>query len=100
MIIITGTFELDPADRDRALAALTAMTDASRTDPGCLCYGFWVDPGCPQRFRAYEEWETPEAIEAHMATPHAAAFGAALAVLRFRSSDVWRYQASRISRVG
>ncbi|MCI0636960.1 MAG: antibiotic biosynthesis monooxygenase [Actinobacteria bacterium] len=100
MIIITGTFEIDPADRECALVALTSMADASRTDPGCVTYGFWVDPARPDRFRAYEEWETAEAIGAHMATPHATAFRAALAVLRFRSSDVWRYQASRISRVG
>jgi quinol monooxygenase YgiN len=100
MIIITGTFEIDPADYDRALIALAAMAGATARDAGCLKYGFWADINDPYRFRAYEEWETPEAIAAHMATQHAAAFSAALRTLRFRSSDVWRYQASKISRVG
>lgn len=89
MIIITVTFEIDPADDARVISALTTMVATSASDPGCITYGFCVDPSCPQRFRAYEEWETADAIAAHMATPHAAAFSAALATLRrsFPGSD-------------
>ncbi len=99
MIIISGTFEVDPNEIDRARTALEAMAEASREDEGCLAYGFWVDPNVPHRFLAYEQWESEPAIEAHMATAHAAAFIEVLPKLRVHSSDVWRYQATRMSRV-
>lgn len=100
MIIITGTIEVAAARVDRARACFAAMTDGERTDPGCLAYGFWVDPDVPNRFRAYEEWESEQAITAHMATPHAAAFIEALPTLGITHSDVWRMEATRLSQVG
>ncbi len=99
MIIITGTFEVHPDDVTPAALALDAMASASRLDNGCGTYGFWVDPNCAHRFRAYEEWDDEAAVAAHMATPHAAAFMQALRELRVTSSDVWRYEATRTSRV-
>lgn len=99
MIIISGVFEVDPAAVDRAKDVLGAMAAASRLDEGCLEYGFWVDPILAHRFRAYEEWGSEPAIEAHMATSHAAAFIEALPSLGIRSSSVWRYEATRTSRV-
>ncbi len=99
LIIIAGVFEVDPNEIDRARAALSAMADASSRDEGCLAYGFWVDPDVPHRFLAYEQWESPAAVDAHMATPHAAAFIEVLPKLGVRSSEVWRYQATRTSRV-
>lgn len=100
MIIISGTFEVDPAEIDLARTVFATMAEASSADKGCLAYGFWVDPEISYRYRAYEEWESEDAIRAHMTTAHAAAFIQALPKLRIRSSSVWRYQATRMSKVG
>lgn len=91
MIIVSGTLEIDPARRDRAIEAGETMAAASREEPGCLAYGFWADPVALHRFRVFEEWESEEALTAHFATPHLAAFAAAFSELGVHNTDVHRY---------
>ncbi len=100
VIIITGTIEIDPGAIDLARSAFAAMAESSRSDTGCVTYGFWADPHDPCRFRAYVEWDSEESIREHMTTPHAAAFIEALPKLGIRSTDVWRDRATRTSQVG
>ncbi len=99
MIIVSGTFEIDPALRDEARRVATTMAEASRAEPGCVAYGFWTDPDDPTRFRVFEEWESADALDAHFATDHLAAFVAALPGLGVRNSDVSRYTAGEKSKL-
>ena len=39
----------------------------------------------------FEKWQSQEALDAHFATPHMAAFGAALAGLGVTGMDVKKY---------
>ncbi len=100
MIIITGTIEVAPGGLAHAHSCFAAMTAGAVTDRGCLAYGFWVDPAVPNRFRVYEEWESEEAIAAHMTMPHSITFSDALPTLGITHSDVWRLEGTRLSRVG
>jgi len=67
MIIVAGTFDVAPEDRDAFLAGRAAQVARSRQEPGCLEYGFSVDPEVPGRVRLFERWESEEALEAHIA---------------------------------
>ena len=98
MIVVSGTIEIDPTDRVRALAAVAALTAATLAEPGCITYGIWTDPAEPGRFRVFEEWQNEAALTAHFGTPHIAAFRAQLATLKIRSSEIWRYEVTKRSR--
>ncbi len=99
MIVVSGTFEIDPAQRDEALKVWETMAAASLAESGCVAYGFWADEADPARFRVFEEWESEEALAAHFATPHLAEFVAALPALGVRNPDVWQYDAGAKSEL-
>lgn len=99
VIVVSGTFEIDPALRERALEVAGAMADASSAETGCVAYGFWADPSEPARFRVFEEWESARALDDHFQTSHMATFLAELAELGVHGAEVWRYEASGKSRL-
>ena len=70
--------------RGDAVAAAVAATGAAgltRAEPGCVAYDLCRDADAPDRFVAYECWRDLAALDAHLATAHFAAAGAALAGL-------------------
>lgn len=89
MLIVTGVFDLDPAQIDRLRAAAAIMAKATRDEPGCITYAFWQDIEAPTRFRVYEEWEDRAALEAHFETPHMQVWRAALAEGGLLSRDIY-----------
>ena len=67
MIVVGGTFEVDPAQRDAFLAERVAMMQRSRAEHGCLEYTFGADPVEPGRVVLYERWTDQGALDAHLA---------------------------------
>ncbi|MFE5580459.1 putative quinol monooxygenase [Kitasatospora sp. NPDC056531] len=49
-----------------------SMAASSLVEPGCLSYRNYVDPDDPRAWVVVEEWESREAFEAHLASPHLA----------------------------
>ncbi|MER7757183.1 putative quinol monooxygenase [Kitasatospora sp. NPDC097643] len=49
------------------------MVAPSLAEPGCLSYRNYLDPEDPRVLVVVEEWESREAFEAHLASPHLAA---------------------------
>jgi quinol monooxygenase YgiN len=92
MLVIAGEIEIDPANTDAAVAAATRMQDATRSEAGCLAYVFSADLATRGRFRIFEEWESAEALAAHFAAPHMAAFQKAVAGLGVRRMELSRYE--------
>lgn len=88
MLIVTGTFDFDPAHLDRLRKAAIAMAQAPRQEQGCIAYAFWQDIEAPTMFRVYEEWTDRAALEAHGKTPHMVEFRAALAAGGLLSRDI------------
>ncbi len=74
MIIVEGTFRI--RDVGRARAAMTAMIEASRAEPGCIDYSYAVDLLDPTLIRVSERWTSRAALEAHLASDHIAAWRA------------------------
>ena len=79
MLIVTGTFDLEPDHVGRLKAAAIEMARATRTEPGCVVYAFWQDIEDDARFRVYEEWESQAHLAAHFETPHMQVWRAELA---------------------
>ena len=67
MVIVGGTFQVDPDQREQFIAARAAMMRASRGEPGCLEYTFCADPIDPSRVVLYERWTSQADLDAHLA---------------------------------
>ena len=67
MVIVGGTFEVEPGQREQFLASRLEMTRVSRGEAGCLEYTFAPDPIDPGRVVLFERWESQEALDAHLA---------------------------------
>jgi quinol monooxygenase YgiN len=72
MVIVGGTFEFEPGQRELFLASREAMMRTSRAENGCIEYTFAADPLEPGRVVLYERWESQEALDAHIAAQRAA----------------------------
>ena len=67
MVIVGGTFEVDPAEREQFIADRVAMMRTSRAEDGCLEYTLAADPVEPGRVVLFERWASQEALDAHAA---------------------------------
>jgi quinol monooxygenase YgiN len=70
LIILAGTFDLDPAQREAALEAAIPLMEPVRVQPGCLDYVWSPDPAVPGRIYVFERWETQESLAKHLASQH------------------------------
>jgi len=67
MVIVGGTFQVDPDQRELFIAGCAAMMRASRGEQGCLEYTFCADPIDPARVVLYERWASQPDLDAHLA---------------------------------
>ena len=72
MIIVAGTFEVEPDQRDEFLAGRHDGMRQSRAEPGCREYTLSADPLDPGRVMLFELWEDQGSLDAHLAAQRAA----------------------------
>ncbi len=64
------------AGREDALGeALSALVEPSRKDEGCIKYDLHRNADEPSEYIFYEQWESREKLDLHLARPHLKAFG-------------------------
>ena len=85
MIHVVAVITAKPGMRDSILQEFRANVPAVKAEQGSIEYGAAVDlengPGFqtkygPDTFLVIEKWESPEALKAHAAAPHMAAYAA------------------------
>ncbi len=85
MIHVVAVITAKPGQRDLILQAFRANVPAVLAEDGCIEYGAVVDnPGGPSfqtpigsdTFMVIEKWASVEALKAHAASPHMAAYAA------------------------
>jgi quinol monooxygenase YgiN len=96
MLVIAGEIEIDPVQREQAIAAALRMMEETRREAGCISYTFSGDFADSGRFRIFEEWESQAALDAHFASPHMAAFQAAVGGLGVKRVAIQRYEVSSV----
>ena len=94
MLVVTGIIDVAPEGVAKAVEAAKAMVVETRKEAGCHVYEFSQVLGTESRFRAYEEWESDDALTAHSKTTHMATFRAALGEVGVVSSDIFKMNAS------
>ena len=85
MIHVLAIITTKPGLRDQVLEAFRANMPAVHAEEGCIEYGPAVDAEGmggfqtklgPDTFVVIEKWESIDALKAHAAAPHMAAYGA------------------------
>ena len=99
MLIIAGTFRIDPKTRDATFAAAREMMRETLKEKGCHAYRFTADLDDPTVMHLFERWESDEALRAHFVTPHMARFQAALAKLAPKVLEIQKYEISSMGPV-
>lgn len=94
MIIISGTITLGEDAHDEMLRLTDELTTATRAEEGNIDYGFWTNASKPGVWHVYEQWESQEALDAHMGAPHMAEFLGAAAGLGITGTSLTAYQVS------
>ena len=85
MIHVIAIITAKPGKRDEILRQFRANVPAVRAENGCIEYGAAIDAEPPLKFQAafgadtfvvVEKWESLDALKAHAAAPHMAAYAA------------------------
>ena len=85
MIHVIAVITAKPGKREEILQAFRANVPAVRAERGCIEYGAAIDAenALPVQkkcgadtFLVVEKWESMDALKAHAAAPHMAAYGA------------------------
>ena len=66
MLIVAGSFAVEPEQRDAFLAGRLDAMRATRDEPGCLEYVMSADPIDPSRVVLFERWADQAAFDGHM----------------------------------
>jgi quinol monooxygenase YgiN len=94
MIILAGTIRITPGQREAALEPMRRMVDGTRAEPGCVQYAFSFDLQDDHQIRIFEVFRDAEALAAHRASPHMAAWRATLPALGIGGREMWQYEVS------
>jgi quinol monooxygenase YgiN len=84
MIHVVAIITTNPGQRETVLQAFRANVPAVHAEDGCIEYGATVDADAggfqtkfgPDTFVVVEKWASLEALKAHAASPHMAAYAA------------------------
>lgn len=85
MIHVLAVITAKPGQRETILDAVRANIPAVRAEDGCIEYGPAIDaqglgsiqtPYGPDTFVVIEKWRDTDALKAHAAAPHMAAYAA------------------------
>ncbi len=71
-LTIVANIHAKPGKEALIRAALEKLIEPSRADAGCIPYDLHIDHEDPGHFMFFENWESQDLWQAHMATPHLA----------------------------
>ena len=93
MLIVVAKAKLGAGALDSLKEPIAAMVAASNAEDGCIAYTFTTDVLDPSVLHIVEKWQDEAALMAHFATPHMAAFHAALAGADLTIIEAIKYHA-------
>lgn len=70
MIIVTVKIPTKHEHTHQFIEHMTELAQTVRKEKGCIVYNLYTDPATPQTLFMYEEWESMDALRAHISQPH------------------------------
>ncbi len=81
-VVVVVLSRTTPGRVEDGLAAFAGLAAETHTEEGCLAFALHRAPDDPDRIVLVERWASRAALDAHLATPHLAAF-------RRESAEIW-----------
>lgn len=70
MMLILGSFRVDPARLEEMRPAMEAMIAESRIEPGCIEYSYAEDMVDAGLIHITQRWRSRDALAGHFTAPH------------------------------
>lgn len=72
LLIVVAEMTAQSGKEDELRRKLTGFVAPTRAEDGCVHYDLHEAEDQPGHFLFFERWTSPEALEAHLASPHIA----------------------------
>lgn len=95
MIIVLATVGSRAEDIEALRQDIVDMQVATATEEGSISYTFAQEIADPDTIHVIEKWRSMDDLKAHFATPHMAAFQAAMAQRPGASMEVKLYEVAQ-----
>lgn len=99
MLLIEGWLKLAAGEFEKVREQGIAMVEATNAEDGCLHYSFAQDIADPDLIRISERWASQEALAAHSASAHMAAFNQAMAGVKREGANLMLYSAEEVRKL-
>ena len=99
MIVVSGTLTIDPSKADLAEELTGKLVAETVKEDGNISYAYYRSHSDPGTWVVVEEWESEDALNAHMVSPHMAEFMGAAGDLGITGADIQRYDCSAKSKL-
>lgn len=100
MIVLIGSFDMEPGQAKSLVPAMEKLTNASRGDAGCVMYSWNVaaENGCIVRL--LEVWATEKDLEDHLELPHVGEFVEVFAAAKVTKHKIRIFDANNMRPLG
>lgn len=95
MIVVTGSATASSESFAEMRRISLEHVHRSRTEPGCVEHGVYVDAENPLRLHFFERWADAESLKAHFAVPESRAFARRLRELAADPGGMAVYEAAK-----
>ncbi len=92
MILVIGTVRVPEEAFETARPAMETMVAATRNEDGCIRYAYARDLVDPGVMHISEAWRDRDALKAHFAAPHMAAWRKAVAEVGMSERNLRLYE--------
>jgi quinol monooxygenase YgiN len=69
-LTVMAELKARPGKEDEARQLLLTLLEPTRREQGCIQYDLHEVVGAPGHFLFYENWQSREALDAHLKSPH------------------------------
>ncbi len=90
--VVTAKWTARAGEADAVARAVAQLVEPARGEPGNLVYQCHRDPDDPNVFFFYEQFESEEAYQAHLDSPHMQELGFGTAIPLLESRERYFYE--------
>ncbi len=96
MIIVYGSVESLPEQREQVLRMCREHVARSRQEPGCITHQAHVDIDNPNLIVFYEQWEDMAALQTHFSVSESGAFVTAVTAMAASAPQLKMFEATEL----